>query len=104
MNPDQRGLISLVSSSSGATTYLIEPFGQALRLVHLKIQQHCFWIRRFPIHKLVAGRMPALRGAVLDKTTSWNVCGRLPDVCADADSINRHDASLASSKTWLGDM
>jgi hypothetical protein len=91
-------LIMLVRGPTGAAAGLIQALRQTLGLMHFKVQQHRFWIGRFPIDQLVAGRMPTFRGAVLNKATRRNMRRGLANVCAYADSINRHGIKLNTAE------
>jgi hypothetical protein len=66
--------------------------------MHFKVQQHRLWIGRFPIDQLIAGRVPTIRGTVLNKATGRDMRRGLANVCAYADAINRHGSKLNTAE------
>ena len=91
-------LIMLVRGSTGAAAHLIQALRQALGLMHFKVQQHGFWIGRFPIDQLIARRMPTFSGTGLNKAARRNMRRGLANVCAYADPINRHGSKLSTAE------
>ena len=88
----------LVGGAAGAAAHLVQTLRQTLGLMHFKVQQHRFWIGRFTIDQLIAGRMSAFGGTKLNKAASRQMRRGLANVCAYADAINRHGSSLAPRK------
>jgi hypothetical protein len=66
--------------------------------MHLKVQQHRSWICRFAVNQLIARRMPAFGGTVLNIGTRREMRRRLANVCAYADTINRHGSKLSTAE------
>jgi hypothetical protein len=66
--------------------------------MHLKVQQHRSWICRFAVNQLIARRMPAFGGTVLNKGTRRKMRRRLANVCAYADTINKHGSKLSTAE------
>jgi hypothetical protein len=66
--------------------------------MHLEVQQHRSWISRFAVNQLIARRMPAFSGTVLNKGTRRKMRRGLANVCAYADSINRHASKLSTAE------
>jgi hypothetical protein len=66
--------------------------------MHLKIQQHRSWIGRFAVNQLIARRMAAFSGTVLNKGTRRKMRRRLANVCAYADTVNRHKSKLSTTE------
>ena len=88
----------LVRRTAGAAAHFIQALRQALGLMHFKVQQYGFWIGRFTIDQLIAGRMPAFRGTELNKATRGNMRRGLANVCAYADAIHRHGNKLSTAE------
>jgi hypothetical protein len=91
-------LIMLVRGPAGAAAHLIQALRQTLGLMHFKVQQHRLWIGGFPIDQLIPGRMPTIRGTELHKATRRDMRRSLANVCAYADTINRHRSKLNTAE------
>jgi hypothetical protein len=88
----------LVGRTAGAAAHLIQSLRQTLGLMHFNVQQYRLWIGRFTIDQLIAGSVSAFGGAMLNEAARGHMRRGLADVCAYADSINRHASSLAPPK------
>jgi hypothetical protein len=91
----QSELIVFVDRAAGAAAHLIQTLRQTLGLMHFKVQQYRLWIGGFTIDQLIAGSMSAFGDAMLNEAAGGHMRRGLADVCAYADTINRHVVSLA---------
>jgi hypothetical protein len=88
----------LIGRTAGATAHLVQTLRQTLGLMHFEVQQHGFWIGRLTIDQLIAGRMLAFGGAILNEAAGGNMRRGLANVGAYADAINRHGSKLSTAK------
>src|ERR1700733_3573532 len=88
----------LVRRTAGAAAHFIQALRQALGLMHFEVQQHGLWIGRFTIDQLIAGRMFAFAGAILNEAAGGNMRRGLANIGAYADAINRHGSELSTAK------
>jgi hypothetical protein len=90
-----------VDRAAGAAAHLVQAFRQTLSLMHFKVQQYRPRIGRFAIDQLVARRVSAFGGAILNEAAGGNMRRGLADVCAYADAINRHGSKLSTAKKLI---
>src|ERR1700677_4575375 len=87
-----------VGRTAGAAAHLVQTLRQTLGLMHFEVQQHGFCIGRLTIDQLIAGRMLAFRGPILNEAAGGNMRRGLANVGAYADAINRHGSKLSTAK------
>src|SRR3984957_11727823 len=88
----------LVGRTAGAAAHLVQTLRQTLGLMHFEVQQHGFCIGRLTIDQLIAGRMLAFRGPILNEAAGGNMRRGLANVGAYADAINRHGSKLSTAE------
>jgi len=88
----------LIGRTAGAAAHLVQTLRQTLGLMHFEVQQHGFCIGRLTIDQLIAGRMLAFRGPILNEAAGGNMRRGLANVGAYADAINRHGSKLSTAE------